>query len=97
LRLLADGSGEPPRGDFSLPLALPPAYLRREVSCDSVRGVETDRGNNAPVREPSQPLKIAEVEADSDCLRLVERKLPGQDLNLDIESQNPFGTVKALT
>ncbi len=49
--------------------SLPPAYLRHEVPCDSVRGAETDRGDSVPAGNPLQTVKTTGDEAGCDRVR----------------------------
>jgi integrase len=74
--------------------SLRPACATIEVGCDSVRTVENLLMENHEQQAERKYLELQAVENVCDGMRVIERKLPGQDSNLDKENQNPLSTSR---
>jgi integrase len=73
--------------------SLPSAYRRAEAEGDSMNPDERKGGAPAPSFGSAQVLRLQGIEDGCEAVKKVERKLPGQDSNLDKGNQNPLKSL----
>jgi integrase len=70
--------------------SLPSAYRKGDSPCGAVRADDGTGGGGTAGSATPQVLKLDGVESGCQSMRAAERKLPGQDSNLDKGNQNPI-------